>query len=333
MAVATIRVLPRAGTTVAAAGAARTAVTTVLRRRFTFGRALLLSDLIARLLPLLRRHLAPALHVLLEAGALVGAHGLVALQALAKELLLLLRQPLEALMGSVQLALPLRGQRLEALEVFLHAGTVCRRHAAQALVVLPRRLAFLGREALPLAIVLERALPLLRAHLPPPLQVALGLRAILGGEPIEPAHCRLTRRGSGLRRGRRRRRRRLGEGEGRQNESRGQGDGAERASPEMRQHVTSPPSWPEPPARSGRSPAPAGCSTSDRACACARRRSGACRFPGRARSSGCSAPRDRAASPRRPRLPCPDLTGSAGRIDRSGPRELPRAGRPEPPPA
>src|SRR5215470_14857013 len=145
MAVATIRVLPRARTTVAAAGAARTAVTTVLRRRFALGRALLLSDLIARLLPLLRRHLAPALHVLLEAGALVGAHGLIALQALAKELLLLLRQPLEALVGGVELALPLRRERLGGLGVFLRGGTVGRRHAAQALVVLACRLPFLGR--------------------------------------------------------------------------------------------------------------------------------------------------------------------------------------------
>src|SRR5262245_25320309 len=329
MTVATVRALPRAETTIAAARAAGTVVATVLRRRLALGRAML-SDLIASLLPLLRRHLAPALHVLLESLALVGAHALVAMAPLAKKLLLLLREPLEALVGRIQLALPLRRERLEAPEIVLQAGAIARRHAAQALVVLPRRLSFLGREVLPLAIVLESALPLLRAHFPPLLQVALGLRAVLGGEAIEPAHRRFTRRGSGLRRGRRRRRR-LGEGEGRQDESRGQGDGAERASPEMRQHVTSPPSWPGPPARSGRSPAPAGCSTSDRACACARRRSGACRFPGRARSSGCSAPRDRGASPRPPRLPCPDLTGSADRTDRPGPRELQRAVPPEPP--
>src|SRR5262245_28514545 len=274
MTVATVRALPRAGTTIAAARAAGTVVATVLGRRLALGRAML-SDLIARLLPLLRRHLAPALHVLLEALALVGAHALVPLEPLAKELLLLLREPLEAIVGRIQLALPLRRERLEAREIFLRARAVARRHPTQALVVLPRRLSFLGREALPLAIVLESALPLLRAHLPPPLQVALGLRAVLGGEAIEPTHRWLTRRGSGLRRGRRRRRRRLGEGEGRQDESGGQGDGAERASPEMRQHVTSPPFWPGPPARSGRSPARADCSTSDRACACARRRSGA----------------------------------------------------------
>src|SRR5262245_51972229 len=107
MTVATVRALPRAGTTIAAAGAAGTAVAAVLRRPLALGRALL-SDLIARLLPLLRRHLAPALHVLLEAFALVRAHALVALEPLAKELLLLLREPLEAIVGRIQLALPLR---------------------------------------------------------------------------------------------------------------------------------------------------------------------------------------------------------------------------------
>ena len=124
MTVATVRSLPRPGTAIAPTGTARrTVVASILRRRLALGRALL-SNLIARLLPLGRRHPAPPLHVALEALALIGAHRLIALEPLAKELLLLEREPLESLVGRVQLALPLRRERLEALEIFLHAGAI-----------------------------------------------------------------------------------------------------------------------------------------------------------------------------------------------------------------
>src|SRR5262249_56821810 len=136
----------------AAARAAGTVVATVLRRRLALGRAML-SDLIASLLPLLRRHLAPALHVLLESLALVGAHALVALEPLAKKLLLLLREPLEALVGRIQLALPLRRERLETPEIVLQAGASARGHGGPGLVGLARRRAVPGGGGLPPAVV------------------------------------------------------------------------------------------------------------------------------------------------------------------------------------
>jgi hypothetical protein len=51
----------------------------------------MLSHLIAGLLALGRRHLAPAFRVPLEALALLGAHGLIALKTFLDLLLLLLR--------------------------------------------------------------------------------------------------------------------------------------------------------------------------------------------------------------------------------------------------
>jgi len=191
---------------------------------------LLLSDLIARLLPFGRGHPTPPLHVALEALALIGAHRLISLEPLAEELLLLEREPLKALVGRVQLTLSLRRERLEVLEIFLHTGAIGRRHPAQPLVVLSRGLPLLGREAPPLAVVVEGTLPLLRGHLPPLLQVALGLGAVLGREAIEAAHGRLARRGSGLRLRSRRRGGRLREGKGRPAKSRGESEGAKRAS-------------------------------------------------------------------------------------------------------
>src|SRR5262245_9036324 len=99
-----------------------------------------LPDLVTGMLALGRRHLPPALHVPLEAFPLLGAHGLIALEAFSDLLLLLRRQALEAVVRRVQLALALPRQRLVALEVLQHAGAIGGRHAAEALVVLPRLL-------------------------------------------------------------------------------------------------------------------------------------------------------------------------------------------------
>jgi hypothetical protein len=100
----------------------------------------LLSYLIARALALRRRHLAPPLRVPLEALALIGAHRLIALETIPELLLLLLGEPLEAVVGRVELALTLRRQGLEATEVFLHPRAVGGRHPAEPLIVLPRHL-------------------------------------------------------------------------------------------------------------------------------------------------------------------------------------------------
>jgi hypothetical protein len=67
----------------------------------------LLSHLVAGLLALGRRHLAPALSVPLEALALIRAHGLVALESLPDLLLLLLRKPLKAVVRRFELTLAL----------------------------------------------------------------------------------------------------------------------------------------------------------------------------------------------------------------------------------
>ena len=152
-----------------------------------------MSYLIARVLALRRRHLAPPLRVPLEALTLIWAHGLIALETLPELLLLLLGEALEALVRGVDLALTLRGQGLEAPEVFLHSSPVGGSHPAKPLIVLARHLTLLRREALPLAIVLERALALLGRHLLPFLEIPLRLRALLRRQPIESANSRLAR--------------------------------------------------------------------------------------------------------------------------------------------
>ena len=71
------------------------------------GTRLALAVLLAGLLALVGRHLTPALRVPLNSLALLGRHGLVLAGALEDLLLLLRRQPLEALVRGVELAFPL----------------------------------------------------------------------------------------------------------------------------------------------------------------------------------------------------------------------------------
>ena len=125
------------------------------------GTRLALAVLLAGLLALVGRHLAPALRVLLDTPALLGRHGLVLSEPLENLLLLLRRQPLEALVRGVELAFPLLGQRLPPPEVLRDASPIGRRHVAQPLLILARGLPLLGRETLPVAVVLDRPLPLL----------------------------------------------------------------------------------------------------------------------------------------------------------------------------
>jgi len=131
------------------------------------GARLALAVLLAGLLALIGRHLAPALRVPLNALALLGRHGLELAGALENLLLLLRRQPLEALVRGVELAFPLLGQRLPPPEVLRDASPIGRRHVAQPLLILARGLPLLGRETLPVAVVLDRSLPLLGRHLLP----------------------------------------------------------------------------------------------------------------------------------------------------------------------
>jgi hypothetical protein len=151
------------------------------------GARLALAVLLAGLLALLGRHLAPALRVPLNALALLGWHGLELAGALEDLLLLLRRQPLEALVRGVELALPLLRQRLPPPEVLRDASPVGRRHVAQPLLILPGGLSLLGRKVLPVAVVLNRSLPLLGRHLLPLLEIALSLRALFGRQALEPA--------------------------------------------------------------------------------------------------------------------------------------------------
>jgi len=103
-----------------------------------------LTVLLPGLLALLRRHLTPALLLSLEALSLLGRHGLVLARALEDLLLLLRRQPLEALVRGLELALALLGQRLPALEVLHDAPALLWRHAAKPLEVLARGQPLLG---------------------------------------------------------------------------------------------------------------------------------------------------------------------------------------------
>jgi hypothetical protein len=151
------------------------------------GARLALAVLLAGLLALIGRHLAPAFRVPLNALTLLGRHGLELTGALENLLLLLRRQPLEALVRGVELAFPLLRQRLPPPEVLRDASPVGRRHVAQPLLILARGLPLLGRETLPVAVVLYRSLPLLGRHLLPLLEIALSLRALFGREALEPA--------------------------------------------------------------------------------------------------------------------------------------------------
>jgi len=76
-----------------------------------------LADLLAQMLALLGRHLAPALRVFLEALALLGIHGLIALEAPLELLLSLRGQLLEALVRRLELTLAVLGQAVPPLEV------------------------------------------------------------------------------------------------------------------------------------------------------------------------------------------------------------------------
>jgi hypothetical protein len=151
------------------------------------GTRLALAVLLAGMLALVGRHLAPAFRVLLEALALLGRHGLVLAIPLEDLLLLLWRQPLESVVRGLELALPVIWQRLPALKILLEAGAVGGRHAAEPLLILPRDLPLVGRETLPVTVVLRRCLPLLGRHLPPLLEIALSLCALFRRQALEPA--------------------------------------------------------------------------------------------------------------------------------------------------
>src|SRR4029077_10287986 len=90
-----------------------------------------LTDLLAQMLALLGRHLAPPLRVLLEALALLGIHGLIALEAPLELLLSLRGQLLEALVRRLELALAILGQAVPPLEVLHDARALARRHVPQ----------------------------------------------------------------------------------------------------------------------------------------------------------------------------------------------------------
>ena len=89
MTLATMRSLAWARSAIAVSGSARAAVAAIVSWVLSLGT--MLSHLIAGLLALGRRHLAPAFRVPLEALALLGAHGLIALKTFLDLLLLLLR--------------------------------------------------------------------------------------------------------------------------------------------------------------------------------------------------------------------------------------------------
>jgi hypothetical protein len=91
---------------------------------------LALAVLLAGLLALVGRHLAPTLRVPLNLLTLVGRHGLVLAEALEDLLLLLGRQPLEALVRGFELSLPVLRHRLPPPEFLRDVGPVGRRHVA-----------------------------------------------------------------------------------------------------------------------------------------------------------------------------------------------------------
>src|SRR5262245_4077219 len=220
-----------------AARSARTVFTAILPGILALRR--MLPDLLAGVLTLGRCHLPPAFHVSLEALTLLRRHGLIALEALPDLLLLLRGQPLEAPVGRIQFTLALTRQGLIALELLHHAGTIGRRHAAKPLVVLPCLLPLVRREALPLAVVFERALALLGRHRAPLLEIALRESAVFRRQPVEPAHRRITGRSGRLLLGRGRR---LGQGDRRRGEAGRERERRKPAARDVRQHVTSPPS-------------------------------------------------------------------------------------------
>src|SRR5258705_989476 len=184
----------------AAAGAA---AVVVLRPDLARRRLPALPHLLAGLLALLGRHGAPPLEVAVQPLALLGGERLVTLEALLDLLAPLRRELLVALVGALELALAIVGELVPALEVLHDPRALARRHLAEALEVLARGPALFGVEALPVPVVLEGVLPLLRRHGAPALHVTLGRRALLRRQPLEAL--------DGRARGRRRRRR-LGEG-------------------------------------------------------------------------------------------------------------------------
>src|SRR5207237_8269254 len=113
-----------------------------------------LSPALAELFTRIGTHLPPALLVSKHALAFLRRHRLPLTQPLLDPVPPLLRQPLVALVGLLQLLLALPGQLVPALEVLEDLRPLIGRELADAPVVLTRRLALIGGCRVPQAVII-----------------------------------------------------------------------------------------------------------------------------------------------------------------------------------
>src|SRR5687767_12518373 len=138
-----------------------------------------LANPLARLGALLRRHALPALPVADDALALALGQLLELLPVPENAGAALDGQPLEPIVGLLQLVSARFRQLRPALEVRQQPLALRRRQLPESLEVFPRRLSLLGRHRAPVTVPLEHTLALLRGHLLPAVEVALDDDAFL----------------------------------------------------------------------------------------------------------------------------------------------------------